>query len=412
VATPDVPGADVTGTREGVARTGAARAFPLAGTRVLDFSRVVAGPFASRMLADLGADVVKVEPPEGDISRRWGRQVAGIGGAFTQQNAGKRSICIDLGQPGSRELVLRLAARADIVIENFRPGVMEKFGLAWDDLRQVNPRLVMLSISGFGQDGPERDRASYAPIIHAETGLLDRQAHLDAEPPNDFALSLADTLSALHGLVGLLAAYRQASLTGAGEHVDLAMVRAMVASDDSAISILDGQPIVRPGNRIFDAVGGPIIIAGDEKWLWHQLSRHCGLVDPSPTDADLAAKIAARRDTIEAFLVSCPDRATLVAHLDAANLAWGDVHPHREAYQRQRTIATQGVITTVDDRDGGTRPVTESPYRFSSSRAAVQGPAAFLGEHHHEVLSDWLDLGAAEIDELEGCGVLRRGPTR
>jgi crotonobetainyl-CoA:carnitine CoA-transferase CaiB-like acyl-CoA transferase len=384
--------------------------FPLAGTRVLDFSRVIAGPFASRMLSDLGADVVKVEPPEGDMSRRWGRRIAGIGGSFTQQNVGKRSVCVDLGQPGARDLLLRLAARADIVIENFRPGVMHRFGLAWDDLQAVNSRLVMLSISGFGQDGPERDRASYAPIIHAETGLLDRQAQLDHDVPTDFALSMADTFSALHGLVALLAAYRYATLTGIGQHIDLAMVAAMVSSDDGAATLLDEQPVVRPGNRIFDAVGGPIIIAGDEKWLWHQLSRHCGLVDPSPPSAGLEAKIVARRGAIEAFLISCPDRASLVALLDEANLAWGDVHPHRDAYQRQQTIAARGVIAAVDDRAGGRRKVTQSPYRFSSTRAEVRGPAAFLGEHNQAALMEWLDISPEEVHDLERRGVLRREP--
>lgn len=379
---------------------------PLAGTRVLDLSRVIAGPFAGRMLSDLGADVVKIEPPEGDISRMWGRRIAGIGGAYTQQNAGKRSMAVDLNVAGARELVLRLVARSNIVIENFRPGVMQRFGLAWEDLHRVNPALVMLSISGFGQDGPERDRASYAPIIHAETGLLDRQAHLDHDTPTDFALSMADTFSALHGLVGLLAAYQYATRTGIGQHVDLAMVSAMVASDDAAVSVADGQPVVRPGNRIFDATGGPIIIAGDEKWLWHQLSRRCGLEDPSPPGVDTETKVAGRRAAIEAFLVSFARRDELIAALDAANLAWGDVHPHREAYRRQRTIAHREVFTSIDDREGGRRTVTQSPYRFSAATAEVRGPAAFLGEHNDAVLVEWLGLASGEIEELHRAGIL------
>lgn len=381
-------------------------AAPLAGTRVLDFSRVIAGPFAGRMLCDLGADVVKVEPPEGDISRMWGRRIAGIGGAFTQQNAGKRSMAVNLITPGARELVLRLVAQSNIVIENFRPGVMQRFGLAWEDLRTVNPSLVMLSISGFGQEGPERDRASYAPIIHAETGLLDRQAHLDYDTPTDFALSMADTFSALHGLVGLLAAYQFATRTGIGQHVDLAMISAMIASDDAAVSVADGQPVVRPGNRIFEASGGPIIIAGDEKWLWHQLSRHCGLADPSPPGADTGTKVALRRAAVESFLVSFERREELIAALDAANLAWGDVHPHREAYRRQRTIVQRGVFASIDDRDGGQRTVTQSPYRFSAARAEVRGPAAFLGEHNDAVLAEWLGLSPREIDGLRRSGIL------
>ncbi|MEZ5265464.1 MAG: CaiB/BaiF CoA-transferase family protein [Acidimicrobiales bacterium] len=384
-------------------------AMPLDGIRVLDFSRVIAGPFAGRMLSDLGAEVVKVEPPEGDISRRWGRRVAGIGGAYTQQNAGKRSVCLDLRVEEARALARRLAAHADVVIENFRPGVMARFGLAWEDLQAVNPRLVMLSISGFGQDGPERHRASYAPIIHAETGLLHRQAHLDGDRPTDFALSMADTYSALHGLVGLLAALQYATRTGVGQHVDVAMVAAMVASDDGASSVADGQPVTRPGNRIFDATGGPIIIAGDEKWLWHQLSTCCGLEAAAPPDADVATKVAARRRAIESFLVSFDTRERLIEQLDRANLAWGDVHDHRHAFQRQRTIVERGVLTAVDDRAGGTRPVTQSPYRFSAGRAEVRGPAAHLGEHNDDVLTGWLDLGGEELDALRRCGALCGG---
>ena len=149
--------------------------YPLAGVKVLDFTRVLAGPFVSRMLSDLGADVVKVEPPEGDMTRGIGRKINDLSGYFTQQNAGKRAICVDLTRPGAAELMLQLAAEADIVLENFRPGIMAGFGLGWEQLSAVNPQLVMLSISGFGQTGPERDRASYAPIIHGETGLLARQ---------------------------------------------------------------------------------------------------------------------------------------------------------------------------------------------------------------------------------------------
>ncbi|MGD8418422.1 MAG: CoA transferase, partial [Pseudomonadales bacterium] len=145
---------------------------PLAGLKVLDFSRVLAGPFAGRMLSDLGADVVKVEPPEGDVTRLWGRKVAGLAGYYFQQNAGKRGMCLDLKAPAGRELARRLAARADILIENFRPGVMSRLGLDYATLEGENPGLIMLSISGFGADSPEAGRAAYAPIIHAETGLI------------------------------------------------------------------------------------------------------------------------------------------------------------------------------------------------------------------------------------------------
>ena len=146
--------------------------YPLAGVKVLDFTRVLAGPFVSRMLSDLGADVVKVEPPEGDMTRGIGRKINDLSGYFTQQNAGKRAICVDLARPGAAELMLQLAAEADIVLENFRPGIMAGFGLGWEHLSAVNPQLVMLSISGFGQTGPERDRAE----LRADHPRRDRPA--------------------------------------------------------------------------------------------------------------------------------------------------------------------------------------------------------------------------------------------
>ena len=176
--------------------------FPLASLRVLDLSRVLAGPFAGRMLADLGADVVKVEPPEGDITRGWGAIRHGIGGYYTQQNAGKRTLCVDLDAPGGAALLLRLAQRADVLIENFRPGVLAKHGLGWERLHPLNPRLVMLSISGFGASSPEAERPAYASVLHAESGILARQAQFDLGH-EQFAVGPADQVVELQAQLEL-----------------------------------------------------------------------------------------------------------------------------------------------------------------------------------------------------------------
>ncbi|MFV2090850.1 MAG: CoA transferase, partial [Pseudomonadales bacterium] len=167
--------------------------YPLAHLKVLDFSRVLAGPFASRMLSDLGADVVKIEPPDGDVTRLWGRVKGGIPGYFHQQNAGKRNLCINLRAEGSLALTQALVRCADILIENYRPDVMPRLGLGYEALKEINPRLIMLSISGFGHGGPESHRPAYAPIVHAEAGLLDRQARRGNIPFRDLPLSVADT---------------------------------------------------------------------------------------------------------------------------------------------------------------------------------------------------------------------------
>jgi crotonobetainyl-CoA:carnitine CoA-transferase CaiB-like acyl-CoA transferase len=381
--------------------------FPLQGVKVLDFTRVLAGPFATRILADLGADVVKVEPPEGDMTRNLGRKIAGISGYFTQQNVGKRSICVDLTKPAGQDVIKALVAHADVVTENFRPGIMASFNLAWDDLRAINAQLVMLSISGFGQDGPERERASYAPIIHAEMGLLQRQQMVaGADKPVDLAFSLADTSTGMHGLIGLLAALHHAQRTGIGQHVDMAMINALMFTDDYVHSAIDNVRIVNGGGQVFDATGGPIMLAGDEKWYWRVLNTRAGLQDPTPDGADLPTKIRCRRQAIETYLLSFPNRDTLIAKLNEVNLAWGDVIDHREVLHKQGSIAGRHILTDVDDRDGGRRQVTNTPYRFSDAQAAIQGPAPYRGEHNYDALQDWANLTATEIDTLHQQQVL------
>ncbi len=382
-------------------------AYPLEGIKVLDFTRVLAGPFATRILSDLGADVVKVEPPEGDMTRTIGRKTAGISGLYTQQNVGKRSICLDLAKPEAQALALRLAAEADVVTENYRPGVMASFGLGWDDLRAVNPKLVMMSISGFGQEGPERERASYAPIIHAEMGLLQRQQQVTgADRPVDLALSVADTSTGMHGLIGLLAALHHAQRTGIGQHVDMAMINALMFTDDYVHFAIDGARIGTGGGIVFDATGGPIMVAGDEKWYWRVLNTRAGLVDPTPEGADLPTKIRLRREAIEQYFKSFPDRASLVAKLNEVNLAWGDVFDHREVLAKQGSIQARQILTEVDDRDGGRRQVTNTPYKFSAAEAGVRGPAAYRGENNYDALDDWLGMAAGDVDALVDAGAL------
>ncbi|MFT7597565.1 MAG: CoA:oxalate CoA-transferase [Acidimicrobiales bacterium] len=381
--------------------------FPLDGVKVLDFTRVLAGPFATRIMADLGADVLKVEPPEGDMTRTIGRRIGGISGYYTQQNVGKRSICVDLTQPDGQALVRRLAAEADVVAENFRPGVMAGFNVGWDDLKAVNPKLVMLSISGFGQEGPERERASYAPIIHAEMGLLERQQYVSgAERPVDVALSVADTSTGMHGLIGILSALHHAERTGDGQHIDMAMINALLFTDDYLHAAIDEVGIPKAGGVVFNATGGPIILAGDEKWYWRVLNTKAGLADPTPEGTDLATKIRMRREAIEGYLLSFPDRPSLIAKLNEVNLAWGNVFTHREVLDKQASVEARQVLTEVDDREGGHRQVTNTPYRFSSAEAGVRGVAAHRGEHNYDALHDWLGVSGTEVDALHEQGVL------
>jgi CoA:oxalate CoA-transferase len=382
-------------------------AYPLAGLKVLDFSRVLAGPFAGRMLSDLGADVVKVEPPDGDVTRQWGRVVAGLPGYYFQQNAGKRNISIDLRAPGARELVLQLVRQADVLIENYRPDVMPRLGLGWEELSAANPRLIMLSISGFGQGGPESHRAAYAPIVHAETGLMERaQRRSGGLPRRDLPLSVADTNAALHGLVGLLSAVIMRGRTGVGQHIDIAMVDATIATDDQLQYDLDGSEGTAPlPSDTWETGAGPILVSGDFRYIWRLVTSRLGV--PEVSTPDLAAKIAARRAAMAAFMLSLKTWDEVEAAFAKINVAWGQVRPAADV-RNQATLAHRGAIVEVDDRAGGTRPVAQSPYRWSSAKSGVKGPAPHRGEHNREVLGEWLGLTPEQIEGLAASGVVLR----
>ena len=380
---------------------------PLEGIKVLDLSRVLAGPFAGRILNDLGAEVVKVEPPEGDVTRNWGKVRAGLAGYYTQQNAGKHNVCIDLHAEGGAELIRRLAAEADVLIENFRPGVMKKFGLAYEDLRPINEKLVMLSISGFGQDGPESGRAAYAPILHAESGWLQRSADWNQQPVTDLNLSAADTNASLHGTIGLLAALRVAELTGEGQHIDMCMLDAFLATDDTSHVGLDDVRYTSAGGLVWEGVDGPVLTAGDFRWIWKQLHQVHGLEDEAPADADIPTKRAYREAAINQFLSSFDSRAEMYQALDECNLAWGDIKTIAEAYESP-TAKHRGSSITIDARDGSTRRVAQTPYRFSKSSSGLESDAVapYRGEHNSQVLEAWLDTSHHEIETLSRAGVL------
>jgi crotonobetainyl-CoA:carnitine CoA-transferase CaiB-like acyl-CoA transferase len=380
--------------------------YPLQGLKVLDISRVLAGPFAARILSDLGADVVKLEPPDGDVTRTWGAVIGGNPGYYHQQNVGKRNICIDLTQPGASALVVALAGVADVVVENFRPGVTKRLGIDYTTLSAANPRLVMLSISGFGQEGPEAQRAAYAAIIQAEAGLIARQARISKAAPADLAMNLSDTNAALHGIIAVLSALLLREQTGLGQHIDMAMLDATLYTDDSVhFALEDSEHTKILPNDVWQTAAGPLLVSGDFRHIWNRLKAVHGVSEPASADAPLAERIAARKAATAAFLASLPDRASVLAALDAMNLAWADVR-EQSTIREQPTVRHRGTITTVDDRAGGRRKVTQAPYRFSAAEAGVRGAAPWHGEHNEEVLRDWLGMDDAGIERWQR--VLRR----
>jgi len=381
--------------------------YPLSGLKVLDLSRVLAGPFAGRMLSDLGADVVKVEPPDGDVTRLWGRVQGGVPGYYHQQNAGKRNICIDLRAAGARDLVCELVQQADILIENYRPDVMPRLGLGYDALHAINPRLIMLSISGFGHNGPESHRPAYAPIVHAEAGLMHRQATRGDVRFNDLPLSVADTNASLHGLIGLLAAVIQRTETGEGQHVDIAMIDATVTTDDQLHYALEDSEDTGPlPNDVWETGAGPALISADFRYLWRLLSTTQGVEDPASKDTPLAEKIGLRRQRVGEYMHALSTWEEVEKAMAAMNIAWGKVRDP-VTIREQPTVAARGAIVDVDDRAGGTRPIVQSPYRFSAAKSGVRGPAAHQGENNSEVLQEWLGKAEFEIAALHEAAILR-----
>ncbi|MGV0033421.1 MAG: CaiB/BaiF CoA transferase family protein [Candidatus Azotimanducaceae bacterium WSBS_2022_MAG_OTU7] len=376
--------------------------YPLAGIKVLDMSRVLAGPFAGRMLSDLGADVVKLEPPEGDVTRHWGRKIGDISGYFHQQNAGKRNVSVDLKDALGVELAKSLAASADVLIENFRPDVMGRLGLGYETLKALNPRLIMLSISGFGANNPDSPRAAYAPIVHSETGLVARQAEITGAFPAELPLSVADTNASMHGLIGLLAALYEREQSGKGDHLEIAMVDATIVTNDNLHAALENVTLTIM-NEVHETAAGHLMLAGDFKFMWHQLSTIHGVEDGLNGPVALEEKIKARRAAAKYFFTkTCSNREEVLAALDKMNVAWGDVRPASDVSELASVKARES-IARVDDRAGGTRSIPQSPYRFQRNESRVRGGAPHLGEHNEAVLQDWLDWSSDDIARVAGA---------
>ncbi len=305
---------------------------------------------------------------------------------------------MDLAAAGATRLVTDLAARADVLIENFRPGVMDRLGLGYRQLCAANPGLVMLSISGFGPDGPDARRRALAPVIHAESGLLARHAELDERPATDLPVALADTTTALHAAIAILAALHQRAATGAGQHIGLSMIDAVAASDDHAHAILDGSPEEYSSRgTIWSAPGGPLLIAAPPKHAWAMLSRSGLIADPAPPGTDLQRKIELRQQAIQDWMNGFADRDSLLAALESAGVAWGEVRSSEQVYAGgAHSVAVPG----------SERRVVGLPYSFSAASPAVRRPAPARGQHNAEALADWLGLDEPAVAALATAGVL------
>ncbi len=382
----------------------------LRGIRILDLARVVAGPYVSRVLGDMGAEVIKVEPPEGDVVRQIApRHDRGMSAFFHFVNVGKRSVSVDLHKPEGVRIVRELIGVCDAVVENFRPGVLARLGLPWETVHDANPRAVLLSLNGFGSDSAWSGRRAYAPIVHAITGILHDQSRYAGQPVAQLNQAYADTTASLHGTIALLAALRVAEATGIGQHVEVPMYDAVLATYSEANNALLREPDDRTMNPIYDAgPHGVIASAGAAQLVWRLVATTHALEDPTPPGADLATKARLRHQALEHWMGDQPTRESVLEKLAEAGVACAPVVPILEALTGP-LAQERNLLLEVDDRRGGTRPLVRPPARFSASENTVRSPAPRRGEHNRAVLSE-LGYDEDRILALERAGVVSTAP--
>ena len=381
----------------------------LEGFRVLDFSILIAGPYCARMLGDVGADVIKIEPPEGDDMRMRQPLRDGCSTYFGQLNAGKRSIALDLKNPAAIEIVLGLAAEADVVVENFRPGVMDRLGLGYDALRKINSRLVYCSISGYGQTGPAAARAAYAMIVQAESGFdtaLMRYAG-DRAQPAPSAIFIADALGAIFGYAAIQTALVQRGRTGLGQHVDVALLDCM--SNLLIYEMQEAQfPVATPRFSYgpVQAADGPILITPVTARNFDALCDVTGL--PQLREARFATipSRGAHWSAMMAIVEQWTSTRTVdacVAALDAAGVpcaAYGNPGDQlKDLHLQQR-----GLFSPITDGAGEFLGVS-APWQMSGTASSMRGSVPAIGEHRRAILLDTLGVTNAEQDRLAAAGV-------
>jgi crotonobetainyl-CoA:carnitine CoA-transferase CaiB-like acyl-CoA transferase len=394
---------------------------PLSDIVVLDLTRALAGPIAGRLLADLGARVIKIEPPDGDLTRAVVPRVDGMSTYFVHYNVGKECISLDLTVPEGRELLLQLVEKADVLLENYRPEVMAKLGLSFEELTARNPRIVVASISGWGHGNSRSGQGAYASAIHAEAGITEmvarRRDELDG-PRND-PMSHSDTYTGLHALAALLAALHLRNRTGQAQAVEVDMAESTLMVNDIASAELAGQDptegfkagqnwssILRlRSGRWVNITLDPTTDGGFGVWV-----KATGRDDlrSDPRFATLASRVA-NRAALEAeiglFVAGFDTAAELEAAIGVSTVLAAEVRTVPELaatdWARER-----GAFVPVDLGNGKAVTVPQSPWRFRGAESGLKPVIGFRGEHNREVLADLLGLDDAEIARLGADGVV------
>lgn len=371
---------------------------PLTGVKVIELARILAGPWAGQTLADLGADVIKVEAPEGDDTRRWGPPFISRDGDtsaayFYACNRGKKSITCDFRTPEGQAMVRRLVADADVVIENFKVGGLAKYGLDWESLRQVNPRLVYCSITGFGQTGPYAHRAGYDFIIQGMAGLMSVTGAPDGQPQK-VGVAVTDIFTGVYSATAILAALVQRGITGVGQQIDMALmdVATSVMANQAMNYLVSGQSPGLMGNAhpnlapyaVFDCADGWIILATGNDGQYRRLCAILGLDDMAGAAefATNALRIANRTEMTRRITAATLrwSKADLLAACEAQGVPAGPINDLAEVFADPQVLA-RGLQISPDGIPG-----VRSPMTFSGATLALDRPAPKLGEHQDEVL--------------------------
>jgi crotonobetainyl-CoA:carnitine CoA-transferase CaiB-like acyl-CoA transferase len=394
---------------------------PLTGVRVLDLGHYIAIPILTRMMADLGAEIIKVEAaPHGDLTRFAPIIKNGFSGGFIQHNRGKQSICVDLKNPEGARIVRELARHVDVITENYSPGVLPRYGLGYQDFRQVNQRVIMCSISGFGQDGPLKHRVGNDTVALAMSGLM----HLTGDPegpPVYVGLFIADENAGVHGLAAVCAALYYREKTGIGQYIDLSLLECMFHLHDTAIQFYvmsDGQ--LNP-NRfgshhyllapcgIFKASDGYVVITVlDHQWetFCSAIGRHEWITDPrfATREARVANRLVLAK-LLEEWLQTYATRDEAILILEKARILSAPVLDIAQIINHP-VIQERGAMQSIPHPGLGPVAIPKSPFRMSVTPAMIRDRAPLLGEHNEKVLVRYLGYSIAEIAKLTASGVL------
>ena len=402
----------------------------LAGVRVLDLSRILAGPWASQMLADLGAEVIKIERPgRGDDTRGWGPPFVDADEAayFHACNRGKKSVAIDITRPEGQALVRDLAADSDILLENFKVGGLDRYGLGYDDLHALNPGLIYCSITGFGQTGPYRERAGYDLLIQAMGGLMSVTGHPDEEPgggPLKVGVALTDLFTGMYASVAVLAALRHRDATGEGQHIDLSLLDVQVASlaNQAMNYLVSGRAPRRMGNshpnivpyQSFAAADGHLVVAVGNDDQFRRFAGVIGRPDlaDDPRYATNAQRVA-HRDEVVALIareLSGRPRAQWLAELEQVGVPCGPINDLGEVFDDPQ-VASRGMERQYRRADGSAVPGVANPIRYSATPLREPPAAPRLGADTAAVLQQILGLTTERLTELTNLGVVQSQTT-